>query len=341
MIRILLVGIFSYGHLGPSYARAFRALGCEVQTFDYEATYGEGSPMAHDPVLGRLLWPYFAKGLNHKLLHKARESTPDLVFFLKDPKVYPTTLLQIRDETGALLFNFNGDNPFNPIVCDRFVRGNVHFYDCYFIWGKFLLQPLQEVGARRAEYLPFAYDPELHMPVAPSPTERRTLQSDVSFVGNWEPEREAWLKHLTGFDLAIWGTDRWKRARPGSSVKRFWRSEAKVGLEMCKVVACSKISLNFTRRQNGNAHNMRTFEIPACRGFMLTQRTEEQCEFFAEGEEIACFSSPEELCSQVERYLREPDSRNRMAQMAWKKVQPHTYLARAQRVLEVYTEMRE
>ena len=45
---------------------------------------------------------------------------------------------------------------------------------------------------------------------------------------------------------------------------------------------------------------MKTFEIPACGGFMLTNRTDEQLEFFAEDEGAAYYSTAAELLAAFE-----------------------------------------
>ena len=53
----------------------------------------------------------------------------------------------------------------------------------------------------------------------------------------------------------------------------------------------------------------RTFEVPACSGFLLTDRTPGQAQYFEEDREIACFDSPEELHEKVRYYLEHDDER--------------------------------
>ena len=87
---------------------------------------------------------------------------------------------------------------------------------------------------------------------------------------------------------------------------------------------------------------MRTFEVPGCGGFLLTERSEEQLEFFEEGKEIACFSTPEELREKIEFYLPRDELRRKMAEAAHKKVaEGHTYLDRVKLILAVYEEIAE
>ena len=49
---------------------------------------------------------------------------------------------------------------------------------------------------------------------------------------------------------------------------------------------------------------MRTFEIPASKGFMLHEKSEEVMDFFEEGKEAEYFSSPEEVLDKLKFYLR-------------------------------------
>jgi spore maturation protein CgeB len=60
----------------------------------------------------------------------------------------------------------------------------------------------------------------------------------------------------------------------------------------------------------------RTFEIPACGGFMLHERTDEVLNFFEEGAEIACFSDEVELVDKVRYYLTHESEREKMRRAA-------------------------
>ncbi len=74
----------------------------------------------------------------------------------------------------------------------------------------------------------------------------------------------------------------------------------------------------------------RTFEIPACRGFMLHVDNEEIREFYKPGVEIDVFASPEELADKIKFYLRRPDLRAKMIERAFQRCVPnYSYIARA------------
>ena len=50
--------------------------------------------------------------------------------------------------------------------------------------------------------------------------------------------------------------------------------------KFAKVICESHASLNIFRKQNELSHNMKTFEIPAMGGLMITKRSKEQ-DFFS------------------------------------------------------------
>jgi len=338
-MKVLLVGVQWHGGLELSYFNAFQKLKCDVDCFDTDAEYERISWLKGNRILSKIsrkiLGQYFAKLMNERLVEKATAFQPDLVFVLKGVLIFPETLRRIKENTNALLFNFNPDSPFNPVNSSRYLLDSLTIYDCLFIWGRFLIPELWQVGARRVEYLPFAHDPELHYPVSVTDEEKERYGSDIVFIGTWDKEREKWLEKLLDYDLKIWGNS-WEKLKWASSLRQMWMRKPVIREEFAKVCCSSKIVLNFIRVQNGSAHNMRTFEVPACQGFLLTERTKEQTEFFEEGEEVACFGNVEELREQIERYLNDEESRERIALVARKKVSQHTYERRAERILNVF-----
>ena len=79
---------------------------------------------------------------------------------------------------------------------------------------------------------------------------------------------------------------------------------------------------------------MRTFEIPACGAFLCAQRTDEHQEIFRDGAEAVFFDDPDELKTQVTRYLNRDDARARIAAAGFHAVTQgaHTY---ADRIVEM------
>ena len=87
-------------------------------------------------------------------------------------------------------------------------------------------------------------------------------------------------------------------------------------VEYAKVVAASKINLCFLRKANRDRETTRSVEIPACGGFMISERTNEQLEMFAEALEAEYFGAKEELLAKIRYYLIHEVERQQIAMNA-------------------------
>jgi len=67
-------------------------------------------------------------------------------------------------------------------------------------------------------------------------------------------------------------------------------------------------------RRTGTAIPVRTYEIPACGGFIVHGRTPEALRLFEEGKQMAAYGSVEELAQEIDYYLAHPEERHTMAQ---------------------------
>jgi spore maturation protein CgeB len=70
----------------------------------------------------------------------------------------------------------------------------------------------------------------------------------------------------------------------------------------------------------------RTFEVPGSGGFLLTERVPHLEEYFEIGEEIAAYSTTDELIEQVRHWLSHPEERAAVAEAGYRRVRAeHTY----------------
>ena len=87
---------------------------------------------------------------------------------------------------------------------------------------------------------------------------------------------------------------------------------------------------------------MRTFEIPACGGFMLHERSAEALGFFEEGKEAEFFGSEGELKDKIGFYLKNETLRMNIAKAGYQRCLKSGYLYtdRARQILKIYDELR-
>jgi spore maturation protein CgeB len=330
MPRVLLVGNFWDWSMEWSYVRAFRHLGVEVSTFDW---WRESLAVAPRLAERRFMWQLLGPAANRRLRDRVAGDRPDLVLVFKGLLLRRETVEAIR-ATGCAAFCLNPDNPFNPSLTStrKELHEAISAWDCYFTWGRFLIDRLYSVGAKRVEFLPFAWDPERHPFQVPAATSRY----GVTFVGSRSEHRERWLHELGDFDLHIWGPG-WSNAR--RDVRKHVRGSAVTWIQFSDIVRDSAASLNILNPWNIPGHNMRTFEIPGCGGLQLSNATSEIADLFEPGKQGLLFHTAEGLREQASWALGNPSERNAIALAGHGRAAGETYLERARGILEVWSQM--
>lgn len=331
--RVLIIGSSAGTSLEKMYLRAFKQLGFEqVDLFNTDPKTFTG--------LNRLFNPIFRHVQSHivfnALIRFIRlQKQYDAVFIFKGMFLTPRLLCRLEKILRRTIWiNINPDDPFNiqsKGASNRNVLKSILFYDVYGIWSKSIFKKLKEYGCRKVVYLPFGYDSEYHrLPKKVCPPNETIL-----FIGSWDKERERVLNDLSAFDLRIYGSN-WDKLPLFSHLRKKVVGKEIFGEKLCEEVNRAAINLNLLRQQNLGAHNMRTFEIPAMGGFMLSTRTDEQLIYFREGLEAEYFSSSEELVRKVKYYLSHPDERIKLAREAYVRSQDlkATYQDRLQDLLK-------
>jgi hypothetical protein len=329
-VKLLLVGSFWEFSLETSYRRAFELIGVEVVPFNWDQYYQQNL-LAKTRVSEKLFRQAIALATGKELIAAVQKENPDLVFVIKGRFIVPETLIQVKKILGDRpLMNFNPDSPWSKPNSTTTLLESIPIYDLHFTWSHDLVGRFQESGAKRVEYLPFAYDPALHFPPENIGHRGQLPEYDAVFVGTYDPVRDSLISQLIDFRIAIWGND-WHRSSlvPKECIKEV----AVYGAASNDLLDKGVVALNLLREQNANSHNMRTFEIPATAHTMLTDRTVEQLSFFEEGKEIECFASIDELRSKL-KFLISSEAGKEYGRHAFERVREETYSKRARAILD-------
>lgn len=287
-----------------------------------------------DRVAGRPLSGY--QQLNRALVEQAAAFSPDIILIGKGRWFTPAALEAAREVSGATLVNWATDDPFNRSDSSRDLLNSIPLYDLYVCTKKDIMSDVRRAGCANVVYVRFGYKPEVHFPEAPATDEERErFGCDVMFVGGCDAYRTeyfaALMRAMPDLRLHLYGMY-WERVRAlranarGFAVARDYRL----------AVGGAKIAVNLVRRANRDDHVMRTFEIPACGGFMLTERSSSHDELFSEDNEAAFFGSPDELVAKVRSYLVRDEARARIAAAGYRKITQgqHTYADRLAEIIE-------
>ena len=293
-----------------------------------------------DRVAGRPLSGY--QRLNRALVENAAAFLPDLILIGKGRWFTPAVIEAARKVSGATLVNWATDDPFNRADNSRELVKSIPLYDLYVCTKKDIMSDVRRAGCANVEYVRFGYKPEVHFPEAPATDEERDrFACDVMFVGGRDAHRvkyfETLVRAMPDVKLLLYGAY-WERDR---ALRPYARGFA-VARDYRLAVGGAKIAVNLVRRANRDDHVMRTFEIPACGAFMLTERSSTHEELFREDHEAAFFGSPNEFVAKVSSYLGRDQDRAGVAAAGHRKITQgrHTYGDRLAEIIDLVRTLR-
>jgi len=338
-MKVLILGSASpYSH-SAALAHEFRRQGCEVQIFPLNASRFASLL----PAMMRHPWSLVHD--NFLLLRTCRIYRPDLIFTEKATNLHPRFLRRIKSEIGSFYFVWYGDNPFHAQVTSINVLKCLPLCDIFYSWGKFLVDALRSAGCPRVEHLPFAYAPDFHPYDFSLTAEQQSAYSaDVTFVGAWDPQRQAILERLTKFKLRVCGRQ-WNESLPNNSpLRKFLDPIPAWGRELSVRFKASRIVLNIMREFNMPSHNFRTMEATGVKGgVLLTPRTREQAELFVENEHLFFYEDIDSLPQRIEELLS--FSLERLAQVSCQAhqhtMENHLLSLRIQKILDDFANLKE
>ena len=286
MKKILIIGSNEFFSLEKMYLRAFKSLGHDAQIYH---VYN-----IRKNFLSNLFWKFFRffyfKKFRLNLINffKNKKNKFDLIIVFKGIFLDKKTILDCKKYSECDKWaNIFSDDPFNISyfrdISNSATLKSLNSYDFFFTWSHKLVIKLRKIISKnKIYYLPFGYDEFLHKGLKKS-----KKKFDISFIGTADAERYNFLKKIKNYKVIIAG-DGWKNKTFPSNFKIKPKVNAK---KSAKIIQMSRISLNLLRKQNIGSHNMKTFEIPAMNGLMLTPRSKEQNYFFPENKSSFMFST--------------------------------------------------
>ncbi|MCK6553704.1 glycosyltransferase [Candidatus Binatia bacterium] len=340
--RVLVIGPCGPGQLPESYARAFERLSCDVHRFDSDRAYFQAGVGAGNRWIRRALRSVYWRRINAATVEAAREVRPRLVVAFKGAYLEPATIALVRRELGVPFANYYPDNPYcgipwNPRKTSaqrRNLLDALRAYDHVWIWERGLAHRLRADGVT-ASFLPFAADPEVFRPGRATACEECGVQHAVAFVGQHSDKREVHVGAVRRHAVALWGA-RWERARMAFSDRHVIHRRPAFGADCARQYAAAGASLNVVDDLNMPGHNMRTFEIPASGGLMVSAYTEEQAELFPEGEAALYYRDPAEIDDCLDRVIADPHWAQSLRQRALAIAAGNSYTDRARTMLREF-----
>lgn len=330
--KLLIAGNPLPYHVGGHFFQAAKSLKLAVQIQDTRGA------MAAPRLIQSIFWrldrrPVGLGRYGHFLLEKCTKEKPDILLAIGQAPIETKILAALGDMRIKRLV-FLTDDPWNPAHYARWFHKALLAYDAVFSPRTANINDLLAVHGPPVIYLPFAYNPEAHFLESTLPTNALDA-SDILFVGGADQDRVPWIEALleAGIKPSLYGSY-WEKYRKTRDYSYGHADLATIR----RIVPSARINLCLVRRANRDGHVMRTFEIPAMGGGMLTEDTEEHRKLLGEeGESTLYFRSPQEMVEKAQWLLKHPAERDRLRQAIYVRITQgtHTYRDRLQTILDL------
>jgi hypothetical protein len=255
--------------------------------------------------------------LNGDLIRIADREKPDVVWTDKLLFMQPKTLEKLR-AMGIVTVSYMIDNPFGTRSDPgwRLYMKDIPFYDLHVVQRDANIADYKARGARDVIKIQTAYEPAIHFP-PPAGWTDANRDREVSFIGTPYDQRGEFLTRLWkefGFPVTVSGGLVWKQHLSEEASAAMYRGDGELFRDAYREgIWKSKINLSFLTHSNKDEFAHKSFEIAACEGFLLAERSDGHAQRFGEDEEAVFFSTIEECVEKIRRYLPDEAARSRIA----------------------------
>jgi spore maturation protein CgeB len=256
--------------------------------------------------------------LNRDVLAMAEREKPDVFWADKLLGLRPATLAKLR-EMGVATVSYMIDNAFGPRRDPgwRLYMQCIPAFDLHVVQRDSNIADYKSRGARDVIKIQTAYEPTIHFPAEGEDyVMRDALRSrGVSFIGTAYDDRPDFLTRLwrEGIPVVISGDRQWSARLPADATAAIYTGGELYGAAYREAMWDSKVNLSFLTHSNQDEFVHKSFEIAACGGFLLAERSEGHLARFVEDEEAVFFTGFEECAEKIRRYLPDAAARGRIA----------------------------
>jgi spore maturation protein CgeB len=303
-VRILLVGNFSFPWMARAWARVLDEYGYLCGTVDQSEYINH---TFKDRVLLKIGIKTPLLLFNEAILRKSKSLKPDIVFFYNPYNILAQTMESLKD--CFYLAGYNHDYYFSSLTTSylRLYRDIVGYFDIMHVLRAKEMEKLKNMFPKtiwlQTHHYFCPWDHNTNIPI-----ERN---NNVVFIGHAENDlRIPCIKKVidSNIPIIIGGSSKqWSRFLSNRYLSKIPPIRFINGNDYVNELKNSFCALAFYSDSNSDDYGIRTFEIPACGGLLISQDTKRVCELFVQGKECDVFSNPDELVYKLKYYLQNPD----------------------------------
>ncbi len=253
--------------------------------------------------------------LNNDIVDMAEREKPDIFWADKVLGLNPMTLHRLRRMRIATI-SYMIDNAFGPRQDPgwRVYRKDIPYFDLHVVQRDSNIDDYLDRGARDVIKVQTAYEPTVHFP-PPDGWSDAQRDRGVSFIGTSYDDRPEFLTRLwrEGLPVVVSGDRMWRERLEPEAAAAIYTGGEMYGAAYREGIWRSKINLSFITHSNLDEFAHKSFEIAACQGFLLAERSEGHMAKFEEDVEAIFFTGFEECAEKVRRYLPDEAARTRIA----------------------------
>lgn len=333
-MKVLLISesINDY-YLESSYLRSCKELGFMVETFSFNNAFSKYNKLGKigRTISNHVYFESWIQNANRDLVLKAKEYNPDLILVFCNVRITAGSLMYLRSILNAKIVLVWPDALSN---LKSNTLNTFNHYDLCACYSKSGITPFLDGGFKRVAYIPLAGDLNQHFREVRNNPE---YIHDISFVGNWRPEREAFMEYIIdqfpNLRIALYGIS-WKPNLKNKFIKKFVIDREIIKEEMTYLFEHTKININIIDPLNYPTANMRFFEISTAGGLQLVSRCPELENDFVDKQDLFYFNDKQDLKQKIEDILSLSSTYDIRKSAQNKIISGHSYTHRLTKIIE-------
>lgn len=336
-MNILVIGKFYTEGFALHIAETLLAMGHAVRRFEPGFRLGRLSgKLGHriDQVRGVLYTssdgvPAIRARRMRPLWEVAEAGALDVVIACHD-FLWPDEVAELKRRTGAQVAMWFPDALVN------FGRG--YFmnapYDGLFFKDPYIKHVLGDVLISPVHFLPECFNPARHWLSEEEIGEDPKYRCDITTAGNQHSWRVACYKHLSNYDVKLWGNPAplWMNA---GAVTAMHQRQGVYNQDKVRAFRGAKVVVNNLHYGEVWGVNVRCFEAAGAGAFQMVDWRPGLNQLFEDGKEIISFKSISDLKEKLDHWLLRQNERQAIAEAGMRRAHAeHTYSLRLQLLLD-------
>ena len=255
--------------------------------------------------------------VNRYVLNNLEDKHYDLIWVDKAIYLKKQTTLQLRQHASTLV-HFTPDPAFSFHRSDLFYE-SMPLYDYMITTKSFEMEDfIRIMGSKdKVLYATQGFDKALHRPLV-----EWEKKKGVAFIGHYEEERRMPIVKLlqSGIDVTLAGIgwDKFVKSYPSPCLN--YLGHGVFGEDYVRALSGCLYAWGSVSKWIPEKHTTRTFEIPACKTALLTERNDEIEGFFSE-DEVIYYDGIEDLIAKIKYYNGHSQELKTLVEKGYHKVQ--------------------